>query len=126
MILAEQPDSLFDHGSETEILSPFPGLCGRSVVLIPEICNRPSRADFLIAELQDQIDELESVSAVAGERQEAIDHVLAGISKLQHEVSDAAEFTPSYDRKQYSDVSVGKPLSLLSTVSRTFLYTTLS
>lgn len=58
-----------------------------------------------IAELQEQIDELEAVSAVAGERQEAIDHVLAGISKLQHEVSDAVEFTPSYDRKQYSDVS---------------------
>ncbi|OAA45403.1 Tubulin binding cofactor C [Metarhizium rileyi] len=56
-----------------------------------------------IAELQGQIDELESVSAVAGERQEAIDHVLAGISKLQHDVSDTAESTPSYDRKQYSD-----------------------
>ncbi|KAK8922597.1 Tubulin-folding cofactor C [Metarhizium anisopliae] len=38
-----------------------------------------------VAELQEQIDELEAVSAVAGERQEAIDHVLAGISKLQHE-----------------------------------------
>ena len=35
--------------------------------------------------LQDLIDQLESVSVVAGERQEAIDHVLAGITKLQNE-----------------------------------------
>ncbi|KAG6110704.1 hypothetical protein E4U31_005405 [Claviceps sp. LM219 group G6] len=55
------------------------------------------------AELQELIDQLESISSVAGERQAATDHILAGINKLQHEVSDAAEFTPSYDRKQYSD-----------------------
>lgn len=41
---------------------------------------------------------------MAGERQEAIDHILAGIAKLQNEVADAADFTPSYDRKQYSVV----------------------
>ncbi|KAG6010563.1 hypothetical protein E4U21_005916 [Claviceps maximensis] len=55
------------------------------------------------AELQELIGQLEFISSIAGERQEATDHILAGISKLQHEVSDAAEFTPSYDRKQYSD-----------------------
>ncbi|KAL2211041.1 TBCC-domain-containing protein [Sarocladium strictum] len=56
-----------------------------------------------VADLQDQIDQLQSVAAVAGERQEAIDHILAGIAKLQNEVADAAEFTPSYDRRQYAD-----------------------
>ncbi|KID88339.1 Tubulin binding cofactor C [Metarhizium guizhouense ARSEF 977] len=71
-----------------------------------------------VAELQEQIDELEAVSAVAGERQEAIDHVLAGISKLQHEVSDAAEFTPSYDRKQYSDNIKSLSDKLNETVAR--------
>jgi hypothetical protein len=54
--------------------------------------------------LKDQIEELQSISAVGGERQGAIDYILAGISKLQNEVADAAEYTPSYDRKQYSEV----------------------
>jgi len=49
------------------------------------------------------------VGAVAGERQEAIDHVLAGIAKLQNEVADAADETPSYDRRQYSEVGLSRP-----------------
>ncbi|KAM5351825.1 hypothetical protein ACJ41O_004548 [Fusarium nematophilum] len=53
--------------------------------------------------LQDLVDQLPSIANVGGERQEAIDHILAGIAKLQNEVSDAADFTPSYDRKQYSE-----------------------
>ncbi|KAG6035973.1 hypothetical protein E4U41_005859 [Claviceps citrina] len=70
------------------------------------------------AELQELIDQLESVSPVAGERQEATDHVLAGISKLQHEVSDAAEFTPSYDRKKYSDSIKGLQDKLNETLAK--------
>lgn len=54
--------------------------------------------------IQDQIGQLESVFAVAPERQEAVDHVLAAIAKLQNEVADAADYTPSYDRMQYSEV----------------------
>ncbi|OPB36679.1 tubulin-specific chaperone c [Trichoderma guizhouense] len=53
--------------------------------------------------LQDQIGQLAHLSSIGGERQEATDHILAGISKLQNEVADAAEFTPAYDRRQYSD-----------------------
>lgn len=53
---------------------------------------------------QDLIEQLPSIANVGGERQEAIDHILAGIAKLQNEVADAADFTPSYDRKQYSEV----------------------
>jgi hypothetical protein len=60
----------------------------------------------LCLDLRDQISQLESLANVGGERQEAIDHILAGISKLQNEVADAADFTPSYDRKQYSEVGV--------------------
>ena len=56
------------------------------------------------AVLQDLIDELPSIANVGGERQEAIDHILASIAKLQNEVGDAADYTPSYDRKQYSEV----------------------
>ncbi|KAF4449753.1 putative tubulin folding cofactor C [Fusarium austroafricanum] len=53
--------------------------------------------------LQDLVDELPAIANVGGERQEAIDHILASIAKLQNEVSDAADYTPSYDRKQYSE-----------------------
>ncbi|KAH7156916.1 tubulin binding cofactor C-domain-containing protein [Dactylonectria macrodidyma] len=56
-----------------------------------------------VSGLQDLVDELPSIANVGGERQEAIDHILAAIAKLQNEVSDAADFTPSYDRKQYSE-----------------------
>lgn len=70
------------------------------------------------AVLQDQIDQLESVSAVAGERQEAIDHVLAAIAKLQNEVSDAADCTSSYDRRQYSETVKSLQDKLNETVTR--------
>ncbi|CAM1504040.1 Fc.00g016310.m01.CDS01 [Cosmosporella sp. VM-42] len=56
-----------------------------------------------VTALQDEVDQLPSVANVAGERQDSIDHILAGIAKLQNEVADAAAFTPSYDRKQYSE-----------------------
>ncbi|KAI5467069.1 tubulin binding cofactor C-domain-containing protein [Mariannaea sp. PMI_226] len=55
-----------------------------------------------VAGLDELVQQLPSVANVAGERQEAIDHILAGIGKLLIEVADAADFTPSYDRKQYS------------------------
>ncbi|KZZ92526.1 Tubulin binding cofactor C [Moelleriella libera RCEF 2490] len=71
-----------------------------------------------VAELQDLIDQLQSVASVAGERQEAIDHVLASISKLQHEVADAADFTPAYDRKQYSDAIKGLQEKLNETIAK--------
>ncbi|QUC23168.1 uncharacterized protein UV8b_07409 [Ustilaginoidea virens] len=70
------------------------------------------------AEIQDLTDQLDCVSPVAGERQEAIDHILASISKLQHEVSDASEFTPSYDRKQYSDTIKNLQEKLNETIAR--------
>ncbi|PTB77519.1 TBCC-domain-containing protein [Trichoderma longibrachiatum ATCC 18648] len=57
--------------------------------------------------LQDQIGQLVHLSSIGGERQDATDNILAGISKLQNEVADAAEFTPAYDRRQYSDAIKG-------------------
>ncbi|KEY65391.1 hypothetical protein S7711_04288 [Stachybotrys chartarum IBT 7711] len=56
-----------------------------------------------VAVIQDQMSQLESLAAIGGERQAAIDHVLAEVAKLQNEVADAAEFTPAYDRRQYSE-----------------------
>lgn len=55
------------------------------------------------ANLTEQINNVSSISTVAGERQEAIDFILAGISKLSNEVADSADYTPAYDRKQYSE-----------------------
>jgi len=56
-----------------------------------------------VADIQDQITQLESMSNVAGDRQTAIDHVLAGLAKLQNSVADAADYTPAYDRRQYGE-----------------------
>jgi hypothetical protein len=57
-------------------------------------------------ELQDQIAQLENHSLIGGEKQDAIDHVLAGISRLSNEVSDSAGFIPAYDQRIYSQVSL--------------------
>lgn len=53
-------------------------------------------------ELQDQIAQLENHSLIGGEKQDAIDHVLAGISRLSNEVSDSSGFIPAYDQRIYS------------------------
>ncbi|EHK23533.1 uncharacterized protein TRIVIDRAFT_82412 [Trichoderma virens Gv29-8] len=68
--------------------------------------------------LQDQIGQLNHLSSIGGERQEATDHILAGISKLQNEVADAAEFTPAYDRRQYSDAIKGLQDKLNETLAK--------
>lgn len=68
--------------------------------------------------LQDLINELPSIANVGGERQEAIDHILASIAKLQNEVADAADYTPSYDRKQYSETIKTLQDKLNETVTR--------
>ncbi|KAL6870513.1 TBCC domain-containing protein [Trichoderma novae-zelandiae] len=68
--------------------------------------------------LQDQIDQLTHLSSIGGERQEATDHILAGISKLQNEVADAAEYTPAYDRRQYSDAIKGLQDKLNETLAK--------
>ncbi|KAK7423173.1 hypothetical protein QQZ08_009169 [Neonectria magnoliae] len=71
-----------------------------------------------VTSLQELVDELPSIANVAGERQEAIDHILAGISKVQNEASDAADFTPSYDRKQYSEAIKALQEKLNETIVR--------
>lgn len=49
--------------------------------------------------------QLEHFSLVGGERQDGIDHCLAGITGLSNEVSDAAEYIPAYDLRTYSQVA---------------------
>jgi hypothetical protein len=69
-------------------------------------------------DLQDQIAQLESISAIAGDRQSAIDHVLAGLAKLQNQVADAAEFTPAYDRRQYGEAVKALQDKLNATIAK--------
>ncbi|KAK8075905.1 tubulin binding cofactor C [Apiospora phragmitis] len=52
-------------------------------------------------EITDQIDGLATLSPVAGERRDCIDHVLAGVSRLSNEVADAKEYIPAYDQRAY-------------------------
>ncbi|KAK3904665.1 hypothetical protein C8A05DRAFT_31542 [Staphylotrichum tortipilum] len=54
--------------------------------------------------IQDQISQLPSFAAVGGERQDAVEHILSGISRLSLQVADAAEYVPAYDQRTYSDV----------------------
>jgi hypothetical protein len=55
-------------------------------------------------ELQEQMSQLEDLSLIGGERADAIDHCLAGITRLSDEVADAADFIPAYDQRTYSQV----------------------
>lgn len=55
-----------------------------------------------ITSILDQIEDLAAVSPVGGERQDCIDAILAGISRLSNEVSDARDFVPAYDQRTYS------------------------
>lgn len=57
------------------------------------------------AAIQDRIEDLATLSPIAGERQDCIDTILAGISRLSNEVLDAADYIPSYDQRTYSQVN---------------------
>ncbi|KAI1139387.1 TBCC-domain-containing protein [Hypoxylon sp. FL0543] len=55
-----------------------------------------------ITAIQAQIDDLVTMSAIGGERQDCIDTVLAGISRLSNEVMDAGDYIPAYDQRTYA------------------------
>src|ERR1700761_9354078 len=46
---------------------------------------------------------LSSTSLAGGERTDAIDHCLAGIARLSHEVTDASQHLPAYDQRTYAE-----------------------
>jgi tubulin-specific chaperone C len=46
---------------------------------------------------------LSSTSPTGGERTDAIDHCLAGIARLSHEVTDASQHLPAYDQRTYAE-----------------------
>lgn len=55
-------------------------------------------------EIQEQIALLEDYSLVGGEKQDAINHVLSGISRLSTEVSDSSGLIPAHDQRIYAQV----------------------
>ncbi|KAF2267675.1 TBCC-domain-containing protein [Lojkania enalia] len=56
-----------------------------------------------ITALQQQMDRLNSTAYSGGERNYAVDHCLAGIERLSHEVKDASSYVPAYDQRTYAD-----------------------
>lgn len=56
------------------------------------------------AALQEQMERLNSLATGGGERNDAVDHCLAGIDRLSHEVKDASSYIPAYDQRTYSEV----------------------
>jgi len=55
-----------------------------------------------VTALQEQINQLEHLGIAGGERQDAIDHCLAGIAHLSNGVQDASSYIPAYDQRTYS------------------------
>ncbi|KAI0475550.1 TBCC-domain-containing protein [Xylariaceae sp. FL0804] len=68
--------------------------------------------------IQDQIDDLATLSPVGGERQDCTDAILGGISRLSSEVMDAAEYIPAYDQRAYSQAIKGLTEKLNETTGR--------
>lgn len=54
--------------------------------------------------LQDQVDGINKISNVGGERIDAIEHCRAGITRLTRDVQDASGYLPSYDQRAYTEV----------------------
>jgi len=59
---------------------------------------------LISSELQEKMAQLESLSLVGGERKDAVDHLLAEISRLTNEVADLTGSVPAYDQRIYSQV----------------------
>ena len=54
--------------------------------------------------LQEQMEKLAHTALAGGERNDAVDHCLAGIARLSHEVKDASSYIPAYDQRTYGEV----------------------
>ncbi|KAF1843758.1 tubulin-specific chaperone c [Cucurbitaria berberidis CBS 394.84] len=56
-----------------------------------------------VTALQEQMERLNQMSVSGGERNDAVDHCLAGIDRLSHEVKDASGYIPTYDQRTYGE-----------------------
>lgn len=48
---------------------------------------------------------LADTALIGGERSDATDHCLAGITRLSGEAKDAAGYLPAYDQRTYAEVN---------------------
>jgi hypothetical protein len=55
--------------------------------------------------LQERMQVIQDHGTSGGERADAIDHCLAGISKLSNDVKDISGSLPAHDQRTYSEVS---------------------
>lgn len=60
--------------------------------------------DWVLQALQEQMERLADRPLIAGERADAADHCLAGITRLSSEVKDASTYLPAYDQRTYAEV----------------------
>lgn len=67
----------------------------------------------LAAAIKEQLNELDSVAVAGGERHDATETILTGISRLSDEVLDAGDFIPAYDQRTYAQVSLHDECQLL-------------
>ncbi|KAF2671782.1 TBCC-domain-containing protein [Microthyrium microscopicum] len=72
-----------------------------------------------VTALQEQMDRLATTSIVGGERNDAVDHCLAGIARLSQEVKDASSYLPAYDQRTYGE-AVKALTEKLNTVRNSF------
>ncbi|KAF2121827.1 tubulin-specific chaperone c [Lophiotrema nucula] len=56
-----------------------------------------------VTALQEQMERLKTIGHGGGERNDAVDHCLAGIERLSHEVKDASSYVPAYDQRTYGE-----------------------
>jgi len=49
------------------------------------------------------MERLANTALAGGERNDAVDHCLAGIARLSHEVKDASSYIPAYDQRTYGE-----------------------
>jgi hypothetical protein len=50
------------------------------------------------------MERLANTAIAGGERNDAVDHCLAGIARLSREVKDASSYIPAYDQRIYAEV----------------------
>lgn len=77
----------------------------------PDVQVQPVRAPLLTdasqnSALQERMQTIRDHGTSGGERADAIDHCLAGISKLSNEVKDISGSLPAHDQRTYSEVGL--------------------
>ncbi|KAJ9603651.1 hypothetical protein H2200_011837 [Cladophialophora chaetospira] len=86
----------------SETSSPSPSMA----TSVPELTHQQRFFQYFqheITALQEQMDRLAHTALVGGERNDAMDHCLAGITRLSAELKDAAGYLPPYDQRTYGE-----------------------